>query len=202
MARELTFQLKRKEYTVAPLKIDRRKLYGFTEIVAQNDRGESYKLVSTDLTGRYMIDKGGTGMGILTPSGEWADRSSLKIVRADGTPATLVPSSFNIVNKLSKKVGIDTYLNYNLTDFYELNDPDGAMAQAVGEDIYTFTYSYLDNYEGNTAFVLVAGGTLFLLIGQEIQLEMLCVGDCGDPNQDEDYTFDMDEEEPLDFSMF
>lgn len=201
MPRELTFKLKKKEYAVVPVKVDRRKLYGYTEILALDDNGDPCNLVTTDESGQFIIEKGGTGLGILTPSGEWADRSQLKYVTDNGKPAELIKSSFNVVNNLSDKVSIEEYLDYNITDFYELTNADEAFIKAIGDDIYKFTYSYLDNFEGSTAFLMVSGGTLFMLIGLLNKFEMLCFADCGDHDDNEDYTIEI-EDDDLDFSMF
>ena len=197
----MTFKVGKKEYTVSPMKVDRRKLYGYTEIVALDDKGEPCNLVTTDESGMFLIDKGGTGLGILTPSGEWADRSQLKYVNDDGTKAELIKSSYNVVNTLRDKVTPEEYLDYSITDFYELTDADQSLIKVIGDDIYKFNYSYLDNYEPSTAFIMKSGSTLFMLIGVLNKFEMLCFGDCGLADEHEDYNFEI-EDDDLDFSMF
>lgn len=200
MAREMSFKIKRKEYTVSPVKVDRRKLYGYTEILALDDKGEPCKLVTTDEAGQFIIEKGGTGLGILTTSGKWADRSQLKYVNEDGSDAELIRSSYNVTNSLNEKIPIEEFLDYNITDFYELTDADEGLIKAIGEDIYKFTYSYLDNYEGSPAFLMVSDGRLFMLIGVLNKFEFLCFADCGDMDDNEDYT--LEDNDDLDFSMF
>lgn len=196
----MSFKLKRKEFTVSPVKVDRRKLYGYTQILALDDNGDPCNLVTTDESGMFMIDKGGTGLGILTPSGEWAERSDLKYVNEDGKKANLIKSSYNVVNILKEKVTPEEYLDHNITDFYELTGADDEFLKVIGDDIYKFTYSYLDNYEGSTAFVMVSGGKLFMLIGTLNKFEMLCFADCGTGDDNEDYRIEVDDD--LDFSMF
>ena len=201
MARALTFKIKKKEYTVTPLKVDRRKLYAWTQIIALDDNGEPCNLVTTDEAGQFLIEKGGTGLGILTPTGEWADRSQLKYVNEDGTKAELIKSSYNVVNPLKEKVSLEEFLDYSITDFYELTDLDESFKKEIGEDIYRFTYSYLDNFEGTPAFIMNSFGSVFMLIGVLNKFEMLCFADCGSGDDNEDYTIDINDDD-LDFSMF
>ncbi len=200
MARNLTFKIKRREYQVIPTKIDRKKLYGWTEILALDENNEPCKLVNTDETGRFIIPKGGTGLGILSQEGQWIDRSLLKTVKQDGTPAPIIPSSFTTIIPLSKKVTMEEYLDYSITDFYQLSDVPEEMIKAIGEDIYTFEYSYLDSYEGTPAFLMISDDVLFMLVGYRNHFNMLCLGDCKQIDEDDDFI--EIEDDDIDFSMF
>jgi len=200
MARNLTFSIKKKEYEVIPLKVDRKKLYGWTEILALDEHDEPCKLVNTDESGRFIIPKGGTGLGILSRKGEWVDRSTLRTVKENGDPAEVIPSSFTILISLSKKVTVEEYLDYSITDFYELSEAPDAMIRAIGEDIYFFEYSYLDSYEGTPAFIMVSGGVLFMLLGYKNRFDMLCLGDCKQIDEEDDFI--EIEDDDIDFSMF
>ncbi len=99
------------------MKIDRRKLYGWTEIDATDDAGSPCEVVSADETGQLIILRGGTAVGLLTPAGEWVERSELKTVDAAGKPAETLPSSFDTEITLRKKVSVENYLNHAVTDF-------------------------------------------------------------------------------------
>jgi len=201
MPRQLTFKIKKKEYTAEPVKVDRKKLYGWVEILALDDKGEPCTLISTDESGSVLIPKGGTGLGILSEKSEWIERSELVAVKEDGKPADLITSSYNTVVELKDKVTAEEFLDYSITDFYELMNVDNELVKAIGKDIYTFTYSYLDNYEGSPAFLMVSDNTLYMLIGIANNFEMLCFGDCGSVDDTEDDTFQIEDDDNLDFSM-
>lgn len=201
MPRELTFRIRKKEYSVIPVKIDRKKLYGWTEIEARDEEGNLCQLVNTDETGSLVIARGGTSLGILSPRGEWVDRSVLKTVREDGTPAEIVPSSYNIVIDLEERTGEEEFLNYSITDFYQLKDAAAGFIKAVGKGIYPFSYSYLDSYEATPAFLMASQGTLFMLLGYENRFGMLCLGDCEKIDEDDHDFMEIDDDD-LDFSMF
>lgn len=203
MARELTFRFKGKEYPTMPVKVERKKLYGWSEILALDDNGEPFKLVSTDYTGTFIIPKGGTGMGILSPEGEWVERSELVLVKEDGSPAELLPSSFDAPVELHREVSIEEFLDYSITAFYQLGDAPEELVKAIGRKIYTFPFCYIEDCDANPAFVLGSedsgnGKTLFMLIGYSNRFEMLSLQQPGLIDETDE---DLDGED-IDFSMF
>lgn len=200
MPRQLTFVIKRKKYEASPVKIDRRKLYGWMQVEATDDAGEPCEVVSADETGQFIVPRGGTAVGLLTPRGEWVERSELKNVTAEGKPAKLLPSSFDAEIQLRTKSTADDYLNHDITDFYQLAAAPEGFVRAVGDDIYTFAYCYSADCEGNPAFVLRSGEGLFLLIGRRLHFELAAYEEPG--FIDEDTDGDDPDNETVDLAMF
>lgn len=198
----MTFKIGKGEYTAAPVKVDRRKLYGWTELMAVDDNGDPCDLLTADESGKYIIPPGGTGIGILSGAGKWVERSELKTVDADGKAATLYSSSFNTTNVLKNKVTPRGFLDYSITDFYELTEAPAGMLKAVGGDIYLFEYTYNDSYDPSSAFIMVAQNTLFLLVGVKNRFDWLCFGDCETIDDGHDDRLIMEGDEDIDFSMF
>lgn len=199
MARTLTFRLGRKTYDAAPVKIDRRKLYGWTGVVAYDDRGGPCTVVSTDETGTLIIPKGGTASGLLSPEGRWVERSELRTVCADGTPAVLLASSFSGVVALDRRVTDEEFLDHDITDFYELRSADGELSERIGLAIYGFDYCYNDGCEGYPAFVLAADGRLFLLIGRRLRFDLIAYEE---PGHFDEEAPDEETDDAFDFAMF
>lgn len=197
MPRKLTFVLHRTKYEASPVKIDRRKLYGWARIEATDDAGDECEVVSTDETGQLILLPGGTAAGLLSPRGEWVERSELKTVTAEGKPARLLPSSYDTDIVLGTVVARQEYLNHNITDFYELADAPEELIRLVGDDIYTFAYCYTRDCEGSPAFVMRSGDTLFLLVGQRLQFDMAGYDEPGFLGEEEDG----EETDELDFAM-
>ncbi|MCD8071593.1 MAG: hypothetical protein LUE10_00105 [Alistipes sp.] len=202
MARELTFKIGKKEYSASPSKVDRRRLYGWTELMAVDDDGAPCRLLTTDESGKYIIPLGGTGSGILSGDGQWVERSELKTVNGDGKQAKMFTSSFNTVNVLSRKVSPSEFLDYSITDFYELTSAGPELLKAVGDKIYTFQYTYNDSYAPSPAFVMASGDTLFLMIGVKNIYEWLCFGDCENVEEGHDDRIVEEGDGDIDFSMF
>ena len=84
MARELSFVLEGSEYALEPVRLDRKKLYGWKDTVALGPEGEECSLANLDETGTRIIPKGGLGPGLVDSDGRWVDRSSLVAVGPDG----------------------------------------------------------------------------------------------------------------------
>ena len=83
-------------------------------VAAYDDAGGPCTVVSTDETGTLIIPKGGTAVGLLSPDGRWVERSELRTVRADGSPAELLASSFTGVVALERKVSDEEFLDHEL----------------------------------------------------------------------------------------
>jgi len=205
MPRNLTFSLSGAQYQAAPTKIDRKKLYGWTETLALDDDGNECKLASADSSGTVIIPKGGTGLGILSPDGQWVTRSQLVALNENGDKATLIPSSFNEVITLKNKVSIEEFLDHSIAATYQMDDAPAAFIKAIGNDIYTFDYLFRDGYAGTPAFLLTAedaakNKNLFLMTATFNKFEMLSLEQCSIiDEEDEEETEDTDE---MDFSMF
>lgn len=200
MPREITFKIESKEFKASVLKVDRRKLYGWTELMAADDNGEPCELLSADESGKFIIPLGGTGIGILSDTGRWVERSELKTVDEQGKPAKLFESSFNRTNILRKKVSTQEFLDYDITDFYELSGISAEVREWVGNDIYTFDYSYNDSYDPAPAFVMAANDTLFLLVAMKNAFEFLCFGSCDSIDDYDDEQLMDEEDDDLDFN--
>lgn len=170
--------------------------------MAADDNGDPCELLTADESGKYIIPIGGTGIGIMSEAGRWVDRSELETVDGEGKPAKLFRSSFNTVNALSVKVTPQEYLDYSISDFYQLTDATEGMLEAVGDDIYRFEYTYNDSYDPSPAFVMAANKTLFILVGVKNMYEYLCFGDCEIIEDDHDDMIITEGDEDIDFSMF
>ena len=205
MAKAMTFSINDKEFAVEPVKVDRKKLYGWSEIHAFDDDGNECVLVSTDASGTIIIPKGGIGLGIESGDRKWVERSRLKAINADGSDAELVPSSYSGVNELAEKATDEELLDCSITAFYHLADADADLIAAIGDDIYKFEYCYRDSYETAPAFLLASEADgkkeLFMFTGTRnvfefIGLNEIAVADETEPEDDEE------ESDDIDFSMF
>jgi len=205
MARALSFAIGGAEYTVEPVKVDRKKLYGWSEVHAYDDSGNECVLVSTDASGTVIIPRDGVSLGLLSQDGHWVARNQLKTVTLDGQDADKVTSSYNRVNVLADKATDEDVLDCSITSFYHLASADPGLVDAVGDDIYRFEYCYLDSYEPSPAFLMTSEidgkKELFMLIGSPnnftfIGLDGAVSADEPDEEEDEE---DSDE---IDFGMF
>lgn len=203
MAKPLTFIFNGTESQLEPVKLDRKKLYGWTDKVTLDENNQECKLVSIDSSGSVLIPSGGLGQGILDDQGNWVERSELIAVDENGVAAEMLPSSFDDPITLDKSVSIEEFLDHYITAIYtmqgEENCPDFVKAIANGP-IYTFDFNYRASYEPSPAFLVENGGELFLLVGKKSEFEFVGLDQVGYLDEENDDSSDI-EEDPFDFSM-
>jgi hypothetical protein len=199
MAKDMSFSIGGRIFTAAPAKVDRGKLYGTTEKIALDDDGAVCQLVSMDESGTIIIPLKGAGIGILSGDGKWVERSQLKTVRLDESPAELIPSSYGIVNVLERKATPEELLDCAVKAFYHLSAAPELIA-AIGGDIYAIDYCYRDSYETTPAFLLVSEQKLFMLTGTPNEFSFIALSELSVATDDE---ADDEEDGEIDFdSMF
>jgi hypothetical protein len=188
-----------------PIKIERKKLYGWTELIALDEDGKTCSSVSVDETGSLVISKGGVGMGILSPDLKWVDRSSLKALTEDGKDAPLIPSSYDAPIHLEALVSVEQFLDYTITALYQMEDAGASLtgselAKAIGSGIYTFTFNPRSDYEGSEAFLLAEGQTAYMLLGYNPGFEFIGLEEAENIEVSDDEV-EEDEDGDIDFSM-
>lgn len=176
MAKELVFKINGKGFSFAVVKLDRKKLYGWSETPALDEKGEKCELVSMDASGTIVIPKGGIGMGAINSRGEWVNKSELVAVYEDGKPADLVPSSFSAPIELGDRVTVEELFDHEIKAVYQLDSKDGCeefQKQLSGSGIYTFTFNYREDYEGMNAFLVGTEHFVYLLTGQKMEFSFV-----------------------------
>ena len=124
-----------------------------------------------------IIPKGGTGLGSISEDGNWIEKSDMMYVDDDGSPAELIPSSYDGEIELNKSVSIEFLLEHNITSIYSLqgeeNHPDFVKAVADNKDIFTFVFNYRADYEADDAYLLTSAGEVFAVVGKKAELEYI-----------------------------
>ena len=196
MAKALVFTVEGREFSAEPVKVDRKKLYGWQETIALDSEGNKCSPAYATGFGTMVLPLGGIGSGILSQNGEWVERSSLVAVNADGQKMELLPSSFSAANPLTQTASEEEFLSHDITSVYQLN-ADKDFIEALGEKIWTFPYRYRDGYDSTAAFILESGGTVFMLLGVPSGIEMITLDQIAVLDDDDDE----DDEDEIDFSF-
>ena len=203
MAKQLTFSVGGKEFSAEPNKVDRKKLYGWSEVFASDDDGSECVLVAADSAG-IIIPKGGLSLGILS-SGKWIERSDLKTVTLDGKDAELIMSSYGKVNELTEKATEEELLDCSISAFYHLAD-SGDFIKVIGDDIYKFEYCFRDSYETSPAFLIVSEldgkKELFMLVGVPNDFSFIGLNETAIADEETGDDDDDEESDDIDFGMF
>lgn len=201
MAKTLTLSTKGGEqFKLLPQKIDRNKLYGYTELRAQNAEGAVCCQASINSDGVNIICPGATKIAVLDEKGNWVDKQSLIPTNEDGSVLKWIPSSFDGGINLTEEATLEDILDLTIQSVYQLTGEDVAgLVNEIGDRIFTFDFSYRGGFEANTAFMLASEGSLFLLSGVKGSFEYLGLEEVGElDGPDEDFNI---EDGELDFSM-
>lgn len=200
MAKTLNFNLNGITYAAVPTKLERKKVYGWTELRVTSGDGSICRQVGLDCSGQIIIPKGAIKLGALKEDGSWVEKSELIAVHEDGTPAEQVPSSFDGEICLNKKVTPDEFLDNVITSVYQLDsDVTADIMSAIGTDIFKFPFSYRGGFEPSNGFLLANGNAAYIFVGSPAQFSLVGLEEQGVLDEPDD-EIEIDEEE-LDFNM-
>ena len=199
MAKELTFKLAGKEYGAAPVKLERKKIYGWTDTVATDRSGEVCGSAYLSPDDALIIPSGGLAQGTVNAAGRWLEKSDLTAYSEDGTEVLpILPSAFDAPIELNVKATVDEFLDNDWESVYQLVNDE--LAAADGEDIYKFEFSYRGGTNHNDGYLVAAPAGLFLFAGDA--QEFALVGLAEETSIDETDDAEEDAIDELDFSMF
>lgn len=198
MARTLTITCGGATFNVAPIKLERSKLYGGTELQISTKDGIECHIGAINSDGLTIVDTGCAKTGMLAADGQWMERDELVALAPDGTQIQPIASSFDTGIKLADRCQIEDLLSINVQSVYQLSGPDSAdIAAMVGEDIFTLQFSYRGGYESMDAFLLATEDGVFLITGNRASLDYIGIDQSGVLDDIDD----MEMEAELDFSM-
>ena len=198
MAKELQFKLNGADYGAAPVKLERKKIYGWTDTVATDRSGDVCSSAYLSPDDALIIPSGGLKQATVNEEGRWVEKSELKAYDEDGNKVLpIIASSFDAPIELKKKVTTEEFLDNDWESVYQLVNPD--LAAAVGDDIYTFDFSYRGGTNHNDAYLLNTSSGLFLFAGDKQEFPLVALADETTIDDTEEPEEEIDD---LDFSMF
>jgi len=199
MAKELIFHLAGTEYGVAPVKLERKKIYGWTDTVATDRNGDVCHSAYLSSDDAIVIPSGGLKQAVVDEAGRWVEKSTLVAFDEAGSKElTVWPSSFDAPIELKEKATTEELLDNDWGAVYQLVNPE--LAAAVGDDIYKFGFSYRGGTNLVDAYLMNTPAGLFLFAGDKQEFPLVSLA--------EETTIDDTEEtveeeiDELDFSMF
>ena len=198
MAKELIFKLAGTDYAAAPVKLERKKIYGWTSLVATDRAGGVCESAYLSPDDSLIIPSGGLKQATVDSEGRWVDKSELKAYSEDGEQELpVLPSSFDAPIDLAQKVSAEEFLDNDWESVYQLDNPE--LAAAVGDDIFKFDFCYRSGTNHNDGYLLNTPGGLFLFAGDKQEFPLLSLSEeaaIDDADEPEEESLD-----ELDFSM-
>ena len=196
MAREIIFRLSGKDYGAAPVKLERKKIYGWTSLVATDRNSKECNAAYLSPDDSLIIPSGGLKQSTVDEEGRWLDKSELVAFGEDGKLLPEIPSSFDSPIELGPKATTEEFLDNDWESVYQFVNEE--LAEAIGDDIYKFEFSFRAGVNHNDAYLLNTPGGLFLFAGDKQEFPLLTLADETTIDDNEEPEEEIDE---LDFSM-
>jgi len=180
-------------------KVDRDKVYGWVEELVLDAAGRQCHTAGMLDDGMTLVMAGAAAFKTVTGDGIEVQKKDLVTVNADGSPAIPVPSVFDSDVVLNDAT-IDALYDIEVKSIYQLQFEDEKqkkeLAAALSNgSLFSFTFNYRTDYEGDDAIMLSALGEVFILTGRRIEFEYLTnasipvLEDEGDNEEDESLDF-------------
>ncbi len=200
MAKTLTIEIGDLSVALTPTKVDRDKLYGYTELRVMTDDGSACCQAAINGDGVNIVCPGATKIGITDENGNWVERQSLVPLTEDGSEPVWIPSSFDNAIKLTREATSEELLDLTIQSIYQLcGDDINLLSDNLKDRIFAFDFSYRGGYECNEAFMIATEAGVFILTGSSVEYEYLGLEEAVELDEpDEDFSFD---DGDLDFSM-
>ncbi len=203
MARALNLSFEGNQVALSIQKLDRKKLYGFTQVEVKDDDGNKCQLASISEDGKHILPKGSVGYIYLNAKNEYVPSSSMKMVDRDGKPIEKILSSFDLENIELQTASIEDYLQMFVKAVYQLipegeeTDLSGLLEALKKNKVLYFKFNYRTDYDNDDAFLLESQGHVFMVIGRISPFEFIGL----EKAVDELVAEDDDEDDDFDFGM-
>jgi len=197
MAKELTFNLDGNAFAAAPVKLERKKLYGWSSLVATDRDGRICTAAYISPEDTLMIPSGAAKLATVDETGLIVKKADLIAFDADGKALENYPSSFEAPIELVQTATEEQFLDHEWASVYQIQNAE--LASAVGTRIFTFPFSYSGGTTLQEGFLMNCPAGLFLFAGTPVDFTPVSLAEEAVIDECEEETVeDIDE---LDFSM-
>ncbi len=200
MARNIQFNDGDFSFSAGIVKVDRKKVYGYSSIKVTDKDNKACSLVSLSDDGSYILPSGSTGIAKLDSQENYIEASGIKAVNLEGELATKVPSVFDEEVKLKKVESLTDFLDINVKSIYQLffeeEKKKSELIEKLNNQLYEFIFNYRADYEGDDAFLITDGKEVYSIVGKKCEFEYLglqeiIVEDSEEEDEDDDFDFGM-----------
>lgn len=180
-------------------KVDRNKVYGWSEEVYTDKSGNVCTWATLLNDGVTLVSSGGTALKTFNNIGNEVSKSDLVAIYDNGELANLISSVFDAETTLSNEKTIEDLMNLEVKSVYQLEileNKDLLKTWLNQFKVMYLTFNFRTDYESDDAFLLNQGELFFILTGtikefQYASLQALPVLES-----------DAEESDEIDFNMF
>jgi len=201
MARTANLKLDSKSFETAFVKLDRKKVYGWSKIDIYDKDNKTCSLASI-ADGEHILPSGSVTLAGFNSKGEYVKKSNLIGMDSNGKKVDKIPSIYDKPCKLTK-VSLDEFLSINVKSVYQLSLVEGKedlLKILNSGDIYHFQFNYRADYNADDGYLITNENEVFAIIGEKANIEFI-----GIENKEEEVPETVEEEsseiDDFDFGM-
>ncbi len=174
MAKALNFKFEDHEFSAAIVKVDRKKIYGYSKVEVKNEKGELCTLANVTSDGMHILPPGCTGIINVNSKGEIVSRTEMQVVDDNGKPIEKIPSIFDVKEIMLNPSTIEDYLSINVKSIYQLTLEDAELDELITQhQVFSFKFNYRADYQQDDAFLIKKDDTYFVVIGFSVPFEFV-----------------------------
>lgn len=180
-------------------KVDRKKVYGWSEEVYTDKSGNVCSWATLLNDGVTLVGSGGSALKTFNNLGHEVSKSDLVTVYDNGELANLISSVFDAETTLSSDKTIEDLMNLEVKSVYQLEvieNKDLLKTWLSQFKVLYLPFNYRTDYESDDAFLLNQGELFFIITGtiKEFQYASL--------QATPELESDVEESDEIDFNMF
>ena len=118
--------------------------------------------------GQYVMPSGSTALVKLNSKGETVAAKQLIGFDSEGKKAAMIPSVYD-EKVMLREATVDEYLSMAVKAVYQLQieeNREALLDELNAGKIYYFVFNYRADYEGDDAFLISGGDTIFAITGK------------------------------------
>lgn len=197
MAKELRFALDGRSYASAPVKLERKKLYGWSTLVATDAAGVACTAAYLSPEDSMLVPSGAAKMATVDEQGVLVKKTDLVAIDLEGNRLESFASSFDEEINLRETASEEEFLDHEWASVYQIQHPE--LAAAVGNRIFTFPFNYTTGTTRYEGYLMNCPAGLFCFAGSKVDFVPVSLGEEAVIDEtEEDVVEDIDD---LDFSM-
>ena len=176
MAKPIVVSLSGKDYSFAPTKVDRSKIYGSKKRVALDPQGRFCTRAALSSDGTHLVLTGMSAQGYFRSNGLMVGRQEMVGLDPNGKVVEPIPSTLGVSQALEGPVGGSEILGLDVESLYYLDPLESGsdlLAKLQAGEIYKFSINYTSGLELETAYLVSNDEGCFAIVGKPAPLNWI-----------------------------
>ncbi|MBU3617261.1 hypothetical protein [Polynucleobacter sp. JS-Polo-80-F4] len=176
MAKPIIVSMLGKDYSFAPTKVDRSKIYGSKKRVALDPQGRFCTRAALSSDGAHLVLTGMSAQGYFRTNGVMVGRQEMVGLDLNGKVVEPIPSTLGVSQALEGPVSGSEILGLDVESLYYLDPLESGsdlLTKLQAGEIYKFSINYTSGLELETAYLVSNDEGCFAIVGKPALLNWI-----------------------------